>query len=444
MIRTFNKLRLRFGTWPLERKIALWGSILIVPFLLVAVYLLFTLNGFFADYDRIVFNVAEVNTYNIAFKEEMDDVMYQMVARALRQDDLEKELGMTRPDSLIGEAREDFLSLQESTVSPEAKDCIARLVFILDTLEESVREIDSTVTDKGAYDENMARLDNDVYILTDLIQTRISEYIYYETNSMSLVRQYLTDRLKTIVIAIAVMLILSSGLAFLLSVIITRSQNRARDLELKLLQVQINPHFLYNTLDNIIWMSEDDRSGDVANIVMYLSDFFRTTLSGGRTVIRLKEEFAHVEAYLKIQSYRYGDLLHFELQLPGELEDASIVKMTLQPVVENALYHGIKNKRGGGTICVRAEEDAGEILLTVSDDGIGMSEEELRQLSRAVEGYTRVKEDSSGFGLVNVSERLRMRYGDRYGLRVSSVYGEGTVVSIRIPKEFPKENALLK
>lgn len=443
MIRTFNKLRLRFGTWPLERKIALWGSILIVPFVLVAVYLLYTLNVFFASYDRIADNVAGANTYNIAFKDEMDDVMYQMVARALRQDDVEAVPGMTAPGNMIAEARETFRSLQEKTVSPEGRDCAARLLNILDTLEEYVAEIDSTVTDKGAYDENMAFLDNDVYIMTDLIQARISEYIYYETNSMSQIRRDLKDRMRTIVVVIAMTLVLFSGLAVMLSVLIVREQNRTRDLELKLLQEQINPHFLYNTLDNIIWMSEDDRSGDVADIVMYLSEFFRRTLSGGRTVVRLREEFAHVEAYLKIQSYRYGDLLQFEMRLPEELENAAIVKMTLQPVVENALYHGIKNKRGGGTIRLCAEEVPEGILLTVSDDGVGMSEEKLRALSRAVEGYTSLKKESAGFGLANVSERLRMRYGDRYGLQVESTDGEGTVVSIRIPKEEPEETALL-
>ncbi|MCR5090887.1 MAG: sensor histidine kinase [Oscillospiraceae bacterium] len=444
MTRIFNKLRLRFGTWSLARKIALWSVILVVPFLVISVYLLFTMNGFFSSYDRIVRNVTLANTYNIEFQEDMDMVMYQMVARALRQDELGEIVGMLTPDEMIGQARSDFETLRSGTVSLDARDRLNSLLNLLDALSGYVDEIDATVEDHGAYEVNMARLDNDFYILTDLIQERISEYIYFEANSMELVRQNLVTRLGSIVIVIIITLVLSAALAMLLTVIITKEQNRARDLELNLLQVQINPHFLYNTLDTIIWMTEDDRKEDITDIVMYLSEFFRTTLSSGRNVIRLQEEFQHVEAYLNIQAYRYRDLLRFEASLPPELRDATIIKMTLQPIVENALYHGIKNKRGGGTIRISAREDAGEICLTVSDDGVGMQEEELRQLSRAVNGLTRPKSDDSGFGLANVAERLRMRYGDRYGLQIDSRYGEGTVVTIRIPRIVSEKSELLE
>ncbi len=444
MTRILTKLRLRFGTWSLTRKIALWSMVLIVPFLVISVFLLVTLNGFFSSYDRIVRNVTLANSYNIQFQEDMDMVMYQMVARALRQDEVGPIVGMQAPGEMLAAARADFEILHSGTVSMDARDRVSSLLNLLDALKGYVDELNVSVMDSGAYETNMTRLDNDIYILTDLIQQRISEYIYFEANSMEEVRQDLAERLGSIVIVIVITLILSAALAVLLTLIITKEQNRARDLELNLLQVQINPHFLYNTLDNIIWMTEDDRKEDIADIVMYLSEFFRTTLSSGRNVIRLQEEFQHVEAYLKIQSYRYRDLLRFETHLPQELQDASIIKMTLQPIVENALYHGIKNRRGGGTIRICAEEDGKGICLSVSDDGVGMDEEQLRQLSRAVEGLTATKSDSSGFGLANVAERLRMRYGDRYGLQIDSRYGEGTVVKIHIPKELSQKNELLQ
>lgn len=442
IIRAFHTLRLRFGTWSLERKVVLWGVILVVPFIVISVYFLITLNGFFVSYDRIMQNVTQANEYNIVFKEDMDTVMYQMVARALHQDEVGRIVGMDSPGDMIGKARNVFLPLQKETVSPDAKDRVSSILNLLDALDGYVDELDLTAADSGNYDDNMMRLDNDIYILTDLIQERISEYIYYETNSMGQVRLALIRQIGTITTVVIVTLVLVCVLTAALSVIMVREQRRARDLEMNLLQVQINPHFLYNTLDNIIWMTEDDRKEDIANIVMYLSEFFRTTLSGGRTRIRLKEEFHHVEAYLQIQSYRYRDLLRFEMELPVQLEDMMIIKMTLQPIVENALYHGIKNKRGGGTIRIRAEEQGEEICLTVSDDGVGMQEEELLRLLRALEGMGRVKENVGGVGLLNVSERLRMRYGDRYGLNITSVYGEGTIVTIRIPREEEKNQLI--
>ena len=125
-------------------------------------------------------------------------------------------------------------------------------------------------------------------------------------------------------------------------------QLNLRATELKLLQAQINPHFLYNTLDTIIWLAEAGRKDEVVMMVTALSDFFRTTLSKGRDYITVKEEEAHIRSYLKIQQFRYQDILEYSIHIPEELYAYQILKLTLQPLVENALYHGIKNKRGTG------------------------------------------------------------------------------------------------
>ena len=213
-------------------------------------------------------------------------------------------------------------------------------------------------------------------------------------------------------------------------------------MELKLLQSQINPHFLYNTLDNIIWLSQADRKEDVASLVMSLSRFFRTTLSGGRDIIPLKEEISHVEAYLQIQQFRYRDILSYRIELPQELTEVPVIKMTLQPLVENALYHGIKYKREMGEIKISARKEGEKACICVTDNGIGMKEEDLEHLRNLLAGTEKPAPDNSGFGIVNVDQRLKLNFGEAYGLTIESVYGEGTTITVHTPGLLPQERAL--
>ena len=214
-----------------------------------------------------------------------------------------------------------------------------------------------------------------------------------------------------------------------------QEQINLRNLELKLLQAQINPHFLYNTLDNIVWLAEDDRKEDVEGIATSLSTFFRTALSGGRDVISIREEEMHIRAYLEIQQFRYRDMLTYEIAIDPDCLDCMILKMTLQPVVENALYHGIKNKRGGGRISITGSIEGDRVRLCVADTGIGMTREQLTELIRMVDGVgPAASADNSHFGLSNVAERLRLNYGESSGLVFKSTYSEGTQVEITIPR----------
>ena len=152
-----------------------------------------------------------------------------------------------------------------------------------------------------------------------------------------------------------------------------------RAAELRVLQEQINPHFLYNTLDNIIWLAESKDTEQVVRMVSSLSSFFRTTLSKGREFITVKEEEQHIRSYLEIQQFRYRDILEYEIAIPEELYEYEIIKLTLQPLVENALYHGIKNKRGGGHIRVSGALCQDVMIFKVQDDGIGMTVRGLRR-----------------------------------------------------------------
>ena len=211
-------------------------------------------------------------------------------------------------------------------------------------------------------------------------------------------------------------------------------QLNLRATELKLLQAQINPHFLYNTLDTIVWLAEAGRKDEVVMMVTALSDFFRTTLSKGRDYITVKEEEAHIRSYLQIQQFRYQDILEYSIDVPEELYEYQILKLTLQPLVENALYHGIKNKRGLGHIRVSGEEREDKLIFRVWDDGRGMEPERLEKVRRLIGGEEGVdRSDPSGFGLFNVAQRLRLNYGPQYGISLESEFGEWTETTVVIP-----------
>jgi two-component system sensor histidine kinase YesM len=214
---------------------------------------------------------------------------------------------------------------------------------------------------------------------------------------------------------------------------IHREQENAKDAELRLLQEQINPHFLYNTLDAIIWMTESGENKKAIQIIQELSSFFRISLSKGQSEITISNEKEHVRSYLEIQHYRYQDILEYEINFDEAILEYHIQKLTLQPIVENALYHGIKNKRGMGKISVTGTMDGDDIVFTVEDNGIGMKPEELDELRNLISGRV-VKDDAKGFGMANVEKRLEMLYGAQYGMTVESEYTKGTKVTVRIPK----------
>jgi two-component system sensor histidine kinase YesM len=212
-------------------------------------------------------------------------------------------------------------------------------------------------------------------------------------------------------------------------------QERLKKAEFKVLQAQINPHFLYNTLDTIIWKAEAGQKDEVIALVQALSRFFRITLSKGQDWIPVADEVEHACSYLAIQQMRYRDIMRYNVTIDAAIADAKTLKLTLQPLVENALYHGIKSKRGGGTITVRGSApDSGHILFEVADDGAGMPAERLAQVRAALDGGEMLSDSEGGVGLRNVHERLRLYYGSAYGLQIHSRPDVGTTVRVIIPR----------
>lgn len=210
-------------------------------------------------------------------------------------------------------------------------------------------------------------------------------------------------------------------------------QDGKRKKELEALQSQINPHFLYNTLDSIIWLAENGRIEDSVLMTSALSRFFRIGISSGRNIITVQEEFEHIKNYLSIQNIRYKNRFDYIIAVPEELLLAKTLKLVLQPVVENALYHGLEYMYDRGEIMIEASVNNGNLLYTIKDNGIGMSQEICGKLLNNKEF---VKSKGSGVGMKNVNERIKLYYGDQYGMRVESELEEGTIVYIQIPLQY--------
>ena len=201
-----------------------------------------------------------------------------------------------------------------------------------------------------------------------------------------------------------------------------------RKTELNALQAQINPHFLYNTQDSIAWMCEEDRTKEAVEMVNALARLFRISTSRGHELITLEKEVEHAKSYLKIQNYRYKNQFAYEFDVEESCLSYLCNKITLQPIIENAIYHGIDRMVDEGyiKICIREEEMA--IRMTVTDNGVGMSEEQCQEILHREAG------DRTGIGIKNVNDRIRIYFGEEYGLHITSELDEGTCVEIRIPK----------
>ena len=372
-------------------------------------------------------------------------------------------------------------SLIDTTFQKNSRQAITSVLDLCENLEGKIYQIEET----SDYDQRLTQLENNVYVLTSLVEEYMYTYLYYEAAELNAVQQVVTRQagieIALIILAAALAIVfllrysirlsrsitapleelcrraervdagdltvqepvpseireirtLSEGMEQMIGRLddqmgeIKRRQESLRRTELALLQAQINPHFLYNTMDTIIWLIEADKQQEAVEMVANLSSFFRHSLSKGEDVITLAEEERHVRSYLQIQHARYQDIMEYILDIDPGLHDAMLPKLTLQPLVENALYHGIKLKRAKGTIRITATLADGCVLLRVEDNGVGITPQRLAQLRDAMERQERV-----GFGLSAVNQRLRLQFGPEYGLRLDSEEGQGTTVTARIP-----------
>lgn len=471
----------------IRNKILMLVFIVALPCLGLAIYLLVSIHNYSTVYGKIVSEMAIANNHNITFKEKMDESMYKMVVGYTNSDIVKEDLAWEDPFELIDNLRKDFSDLQKVTQSQESQIWLERLLRNADNLEKQIRTIEANSKTMGQYHENLEELDNNIYILTELIQEDIQYYIYYQTKSIDFTNQKLNEEINRFLIICSILFVILFFGIFIFAFVITtdilrpvkelneateavskgdfevrasvtsrdefatlaqsfndmaanmeellerakEDERKMRRTDLRLLQEQINPHFLYNTLDTIVWLIEADETQKATEMVVTLSTFFRIVLSKGKEMISIKEEEQHIASYLQIQEVRYHDILEYDIQIDKDLYDYKILKLTLQPIVENALYHGIKYKRAKGFIHIHGEKEGDLIRLTVQDNGVGMSKEELKKVQETIEKPC--QETEKGFGLANVNERIHMYYGPEYGMKIYSVQEEGTTVEITIP-----------
>lgn len=456
---------------------------LLIPLLIFLVFTFYNLWDMNHNYEDMVNSTVVASEFSLDFKKDFDYETYLLIVG-------NKTVEESELDSMIEEAERIVVGLEEIT---EAEDNIARLDSVnkyLSNLRIYVDRIEENLQKESHYEDNMEIWENDVQIVTSLVGDTMSQYIYYEVRGiqqsraayqtffMNLVRFSLLGMglLLLLVIILSYYIprsitmpitrisrvtnqvakgnlsvraaaesgaearMLSDSLNAMIDKInelldqVTTEQIRLRKAEFELLQAQINPHFLYNTLDTIVWLAEAGDQKRVVSMVGNLSDFFRTSLNQGKDIISIREELAHVRSYLEIQQVRYQDILRYEITVPEDLYEYKIPKITIQPLVENALYHGIKNKRGQGTITITGERSENGFVLYVRDNGIGMTQERLNEVRAGIQKLSYTGKEI--YGLYNVNERIRLNFGETYGISIESTYGEGTCVSISLPDQW--------
>ena len=209
---------------------------------------------------------------------------------------------------------------------------------------------------------------------------------------------------------------------------VRREEINLRKTELKALQAQINPHFLYNTLDSIAWMCEQGRNDEAVQMVNALAQLFRISISRGHELIPIRSELRHAESYLKIQKHRYKNQFSYRFDVDESCLDFLCNKITLQPIIENAIYHGINGLVDEGEIVITLRADGSDVVFTVADNGVGMEAEQIQAILR------KERSDHTGIGIKNVNDRLKIYFGEGYGITIDSEPDVGTTVTIRMPQ----------
>ena len=337
-----------------------------IPMTCLMILLLIIFWHYAGQYNELSENLAVSSEFNLRFKDDLDLEMYYIAIGSKESSELEDVLGQ------VEDAQAIMQKLRQNTYHASGMKSLKSLESYLDNLKKRMIQL----TEIKEYDKRMEFMDSNIRIITSLIMQEM---------------QHLT--------------------------------------ELQLIQAQVNPHFLYNTLDTIVWLIEGGMTEDAVDMISSLSVFFRTSLSKGNDIIPLSEEERHTLSYLEIQQYRYRDILEFEIHIPEELGGIPVPKLSIQPLAENAIYHGIKNRRGKGKILIEGREEGDALVLTVSDNGQGMTPERLHEVQEAIRTGKR-----AGFGLAAVAERISLYYGPGYGMQISSEEGKGTTIEIRLGK----------
>ena len=475
-----EKIKALYNRSTLATKIRYSYLLLLVPIVTFLIFCFVNMWTSNQKYEDMINSTVVASEFSLDFKKDFDYETYLVIVG-------NKTIEESTLREMLSDAGRIVTGLDKLTNSKENSDRLKSAKKYLSNLTIYIDRIEQNLQEGNKYEDNIEIWEHDVQIVTSLLRETIFQYIYYEVKDIQEARteyqNFFMVMIRFSIIAFAAILILIVLLSYYIPLSITRpirklsevtdqvakgdltvrsdirtgaevgmlsdslntmidkinelleqvkkEQIRLRKAEFELLQSQINPHFLYNTLDTIVWLAEAGEQKKVVKMVGSLSEFFRTSLNQGKDIISIKEELQHVRSYLEIQQVRYQDILQYDIQVEEELYKYLIPKITIQPLVENALYHGIKNKRGAGKIIISGRQEEDHFSILIEDNGIGISKERLSQVRAGVKNKVSTGKDI--YGLYNVNERIHLNFGEKYGIIIESTYGEGTIVSVILP-----------
>jgi two-component system sensor histidine kinase YesM len=466
----------------IRSKILLSLAIVIMMLGMTNAVLIVQILNYSRQYDAIINNITTANSLNGYIKPAIDTEMWNIVAGKL-------QFTQGKQYDILTGANAKLQSMTDHATSAESRIKLEVIGRTMKTLAHYVDVMGEQIAQGSTVAQNEAVLEN-IRGVSAVVEGVVQDYVLFEVNQADQQYRVMSQGFTQWEVFYLVLLVAAIGFAVIAAWAISRSiyipikrlhdvtatltkndlqalvtrdnvdeiaelglsfnimigkirellaakvreQENLKRAELRALQAQINPHFLYNTLDTIIWMAEAQQTDQVIEIVSALSSFFRISLSKGRDWITIGEELERIENYLTIQRMRYRDVMNFKIEAEAGVLNYTVLKLILQPLVENALYHGIKNKRCGGTIVVRARQQAeNEVLLEVEDDGIGFTPDRLAQLQAELDDDSGDIKLESGFAIGNVNKRIRLYYGRQYGLSLTSEYNTGTCAALVIP-----------
>lgn len=457
-------------------------GIMIIP----SIYSIIVMSIHTNQYDKIISNVNDANKINTIVKTEIPNELWEIVCG-------KKTFGEGEQYVKLKKVNEKLKEMQTTSSNLAYKEALEVASRTCTTLSRNISKLQDQMEADAPVTENEALLD-EIRTITSLFSDVLQDFIISEIESADITN--LAIRRSSIFLSILQISIIIFSLFFAINAYVTVSKsinhplNEMRSLsnqiakgnltartnipeleelaplattmnsmaeqidllikknieeqanfqkaEMKALQAQITPHFLYNTFDTIIWLAEEEDTERVVKITKAFSDFLRISLSKGHEWITVQQEIDHIKNYLTIQKIRYADILNYEINADESIMNFKMIKLVLQPLIENAIYHGIKNKRGRGHINVNigyTDETKNFIIFSVTDDGAGFTPERLEEVNKELNtGYENSEKLNSVYGLYNVHKKLCLYYGNKtQGLKIESVHKKGTTISFVIP-----------
>jgi len=449
-----------FKSRSIKERIKISYVIIILLMITPPVITIFSFVVQMTRYDLIITNVSKANSLNQTVKEDISNEIWDIVAGNKKFDEGNQYAIIDG----INESLDDIMRTTEERENRQMLEVAGRAV---DTLKRNVDRLGNQMANHSLVSENEESLD-EIRGVSALISDILQDFIVRVIESATITNEHhkritlvltviintpitrlenlskkiaegdftarvklpqvseldgLTDNLN--IMAVKIQALIAENV---------REQQNLQKSEMKALQAQITPHFLYNTFDTIVWLAEEKKNDQVIDITRAFSSFFRISLNKGKDFLTVREEFEHVRSYLTIQKIRYRDILDYDIEYSPEMADCQILKLVLQPLVENALYHGIKNKRGRGFLSVKGWRENNRLCFSVEDNGIGMTEEKLANIMEQINGSADPEDLNNVYGLYNVNKRLELYYDTSTKLEITSRFKKGTTVYFSVPE----------